>query len=410
MNTESYKEKFYGWRMVIGANLIDFVSVGFAFYAYAVFFGFLQEEFSASRFLISLTVSIMIMAMGIFSPIMGFILDRFPIRKLLAIGAILFGLGFILLCFVTSFYQFLLVYGTLIAFGITVFGNLSTAKLVSNWFKEKIGTALGYASIGISMSGVIIPPIAVFLISIIGWRNTYLSFGLFVLIFCSYLSYRFIIDKPADVSQHQDGKAEPKVQTNISDIREKTVAEILSVRSFWILVAIFGLQITANLGVYSHIPIYAQDLGFSPIQASWIYSVAAFHAALGKVIFGKLLDIIAARRTLWISIACQGLGIVVIIFSQNIYTLLFSVMIMGLGLGGTMPLMNSTFSIAFDNANFGKARGLSVPFMVPMQVISAPLSGWFYDVYGNYTLAFSINVVLCILAGFVVIFLKLPER
>jgi MFS family permease len=85
-------------------------------------------------------------------------------------------------------------------------------------------------------------------------------------------------------------------------------------------------------------------------------------------------------------------------------------MIMGLGLGGTMPLMNSTFSIAFDNANFGKARGLSVPFMVPMQVISAPLSGWFYDVYGNYTLAFSINVVLCILAGFVVIFLKLPER
>ena len=112
-----------------------------------------------------------------------------------------------------------MVYGTLIAFGITVFGNLSTAKLVSNWFKEKIGTALGYASIGISMSGVIIPPIAVFLISIIGWRNTYLSFGLFVLIFCSYLSYRFIIDKPADVSQHQDGKADPKVCNQL--LREK---------------------------------------------------------------------------------------------------------------------------------------------------------------------------------------------
>ena len=83
---------------------------------------------------------------------------------------------------------------------------------------------------------------------------------------------------------------------------------------------------------------------------------------------------------------------------------------MGLGLGGSIPLMNSTFSIAFDNVNFGKARGLAVPFMVPMQIVAAPLSGWLYDIYGNYTMAFSINVFLCIIAGFVVIFLNLPDR
>ena len=64
--------------------------------------------------------------------------------------------------------------------------------------------------------------------------------------------------------------------------------EILSKRVFWILTIIFTLQLSANLGVYTHIPIYSQDLGFSPIQASWIFSVAAFNAALGKIIFGNL--------------------------------------------------------------------------------------------------------------------------
>ena len=410
MNRESYKEKFFGWRMIIAANFIDFFSAGLAFYAYAVFFGFIQEEFSASRFLVSITISILICSAGVISPFMGLVLDRFPIRRILAIGAILFGSGLILLSTVKNFTQFLLIYGILVASGMTIFGNLSTAKLISNWFKEKIGTALGYASIGLSMSGVILPPIVVFLISIVGWRNTYLIFGVFVLIVCSILSLRFVIDKPSDVNQQPDGKSVKGIQDETQIVKEKTFSEILAVRSFWLLVIIFSLQITANLGVYSHIPIFSQDLGFSPIQASWIYSVAAFHAALGKIVFGKLLDYLGPRRALWISLLCHGIGIASLIFSQNLYSLLFAVMIMGLGLGGTMPLMNSTFAIAFDNVNFGKARGLAVPFMVPMQIVAAPLSGWLYDTYGNYTLAFSINVFLCIIAGFVVILLNLPDR
>ena len=83
-----------------------------------------------------------------------------------------------------------------------------------------------------------------------------------------------------------------------------------------------------------------------------------------------------------------------------------AIMIIILALLNDIPIM----AIAFDNVNFGKARGLAVPFMVPMQIVAAPLSGWLYDTYGNYTLAFSINVVLCIIAGFVVMLLNLPDR
>ena len=269
---------------------------------------------------------------------------------------------------------------------------------------------MGYASIGLSASGVIIPPIAVFLISVFGWRGAYLIFGSFVLIICSYLSYRFIIDKPSDVNQHPDGKETQEIESGEYEAKEKTFLEIFSVKSFWVLTIIFSLQISANLGVYTHIPIFSQDLGYSPIHASWIFSLAAFHAALGKIVFGRLLDFLGARKTIWISLLCHGLGIATLIFAQNLYMLLFSVMIMGLGLGGTMPLMNSTFSIAFGNVNFGKARGLMTPFMVPMQIVAAPLSGWLYDTYGNYSLAFSINVVLCIVAGIFVLFLNLPNR
>ena len=178
MSRVALKQKFIGWRMIIGANLVDFFSAGLAFYAYAVFFSFIQDEFSASRFLVSLTVSVTILAAGIYSPLLGYVLDKFPIKKVLTVGAIIFGAGFILLSFTQSFFQFLLVYGLVIALGMVIFGNLSTSKLIANWFNDKIGTALGYASIGLSFSGVIIPPVAVFLISTFSWRGAYLILSL----------------------------------------------------------------------------------------------------------------------------------------------------------------------------------------------------------------------------------------
>ena len=70
------KQKFIGWRMIIGANLVDF-SAGLAFYAYAVFFSFIPNEFSASRFLVSLTVSVTILAAGIYSPLLVMFLINF---------------------------------------------------------------------------------------------------------------------------------------------------------------------------------------------------------------------------------------------------------------------------------------------------------------------------------------------
>ena len=410
MSTDSIKQKFLGWRMIISANFIDFISGGLAFYAYAVFFSFIQDEFSASRFLVSLTVSVMILTAGLYSPLMGYILDRFSIRKVLTVGAVIYGLGLTLLSVVQSFYQFLFIYGALVSLGMVIFGNLSTSKLISNWFRDKIGAALGYAAIGLSFSGVIIPPIAVFLISNFTWRGAYLIFGIFVLVVCSYCAYKFIIDKPEDINQHPDGKIDIDTSEEVAKSETITFNEILSKRVFWILTIIFTLQLSANLGVYTHIPIYSQDLGFSPIQASWIFSVAAFNAALGKIIFGNLLDRLGAKKTILVSLFFHGLGIATLIFADNLLLLLFSVIVMGLGLGGTIPLMNSTFAIAFGSSNFGKARGLVGPFMVPMQITAAPLSGWLYDTFGNYTLAFSINVVLCIVAGIVVLFLNLPDR
>ena len=402
-------KNFYGWKIVWAGALINFFSIGLPFYAFSVFYIHLQEEFNAGRFLISSTLSILIIAGGVFAPICGHLVDRYSIKNILSLGSLLFGLGLIALGFCQNYYQFLIVYGTILSLGITLFGNLSTAKLISFWFNKKNGSAIGYAALGISLSGVFIPPIAVYLIGIFDWRITYMIFGIFVIVFFIPFCRFFIINKPSEVNQNIDG-IEP-LEENSSKIEGKIMNfwSIVKVPAFWILIIIFSLQFCANLGVYSHIFPYVSDLGFDIKKAGYAVSVGAFGAALGKVVFGKLIDIFSARITLWISIIIQGVGILLVSSSSAYSLLLLSVLIMSLGLGGSVPLMNILFSKTFSSINFGKALGLAVPFMVPIQVIGGPLSGWLFDTFGNYDLAFLLNAGVCLIAFLFVFMLNVPS-
>ena len=402
-------KKFYGWRIVGAAGLINFFSIGLPFYAFSVFYIHLQEEFNASRFLISSTLSILIIAGGIFAPICGHLVDRYSIKKMLSLGSLLFGVGLIALGFCQNYYQFLIVYGTILSLGITLFGNLSTAKLISFWFNKKNGTAIGYAALGISLSGVFIPPVAVYLISIFDWRITYMIFGTFILLFMTPFCRIFITNKPSDINQNVDGVELSASDTSKGEVEVMDFWDIIKVPAFWILIIIFSLQFCANLGVYSHIFPYVTDLGFDIKKAGYAVSVGAFGAAIGKVVFGKLIDIFSSRITLWISIIIQGIGILLVSYSSSYNLLLLSVLAMSLGLGGSVPLMNILFSKTFSPINFGKALGLAVPFMVPIQVIGGPLSGWLFDTFGNYDLAFSLNSGVCFIAFLFVFMLNVPS-
>ena len=402
-------KKFYGWRIVGAAGLINFFSIGLPFYAFSVFYIHLQEEFNASRFLISSTLSILIIAGGIFAPICGHLVDRYSIKKMLSLGSLLFGVGLIALGFCQNYYQFLIVYGTILSLGITLFGNLSTAKLISFWFNKKNGTAIGYAALGISLSGVFIPPVAVYLISIFDWRITYMIFGTFILLFMTPFCRIFITNKPSDINQNVDGVELSASDTSKGEVEVMDFWDIIKVPAFWILIIIFSLQFCANLGVYSHIFPYVTDLGFDIKKAGYAVSVGAFGAAIGKVVFGKLIDIFSARITLWISIIIQGVGILLVSYSSSYNLLLLSVLAMSLGLGGSVPLMNILFSKTFSPINFGKALGLAVPFMVPIQVIGGPLSGWLFDTFGNYDLAFSLNSGVCFIAFLFVFMRNVPS-
>ena len=111
-----FKKIFYGWWIVLACFLISFYVGGAIFFGFTAFFEPIREEFGWSYTQISLATSLRGLEMGIFAPLIGFLVDRFGARKLVFYGTIAVGLRLILLSLTQSLAMFYASF-LLIAFG-----------------------------------------------------------------------------------------------------------------------------------------------------------------------------------------------------------------------------------------------------------------------------------------------------
>ena len=71
-------------------------------YSFTAFFEPISEEFGWSYTKVSIAASIRGLELGLFAPVMGFLVDRFESRRLLFGGIFTIGFGFILLSLTNS--------------------------------------------------------------------------------------------------------------------------------------------------------------------------------------------------------------------------------------------------------------------------------------------------------------------
>ena len=137
-------------------------------------------------------------------------------------------------------------------------GNLSVSKLITQWFNKKAGRAIGIASVGVSFAGFIIPNVTEYLLFSMGfsWREVYLLFGCFILVFIIPLIWFFVIDNPQIINQLPDGVTKSEEADLSEEGLDWSIRDLLKDRNFWLLSLVFSLQFCSLMAVLSHIPFY----------------------------------------------------------------------------------------------------------------------------------------------------------
>ena len=170
------KKVFYGWWILLAGLISNMLSGGMYTYGFSAFFLPICNEFGWSRAVMSAPIGLSRLEGSLLGPVAGYLVDKFGPRKLMFIGVILVGTGFVFLSRMQSLPMFYLSFIFFKGLGSGLVG-VAIMVAVVNWFKKRRALGLGITQGGYNV-GAIAVPVVVWLIATRGWRNAALIIGL----------------------------------------------------------------------------------------------------------------------------------------------------------------------------------------------------------------------------------------
>jgi len=406
---------FYGYWIVATAFFGAFINSGIGFYAFSLFVKPLQDEFDWGRGQIMIALTIFFGIGGISAPFVGRLVERFGARPLMAIGAAITGLGFIILSttqFLWAFYAGYIVAGL----GMAGAGMVPGTTLVTNWFDKRRGTAVGIMSGGLGAGGLVFAPlIGAFLIPNFGWRTSYIVMAVATVLIIP-LALFIIKSRPADMGLFPDGIQDPQPETSPESSLPASdgpgLRSALSTSSFWLMAVSFLAHSFSEVGILQTQVPYLKDVGFPIAKVSAAFGVVGFFSFLGKIFFGWICDRIKAKHACAIGLIVEMMGITILFLTRPASPeamLWIYAVIMGLGVGSWLPTMSMLVSTTYGLAAYASIYGM-ISFSMSVGAASGPLaSGFIFDLTGNYNWAFIIFMTLYLVAILTVLAVRRPR-
>ena len=407
---------FYGYWIIGAAFLCVFILSGSGFVAFSLFVRPLQADLGWGRGGIMIAFTILMLVQSVLGPFVGRVVDRYGVKRVIGIGALVTGLGFVLVSLTNNLWHFYLSY-TVIGVGMAAIGTVPASAVVSNWFKQKRGLAIGIMSSGMGVGALVFAPlVGGYLIPNFGWRAAYLALAVLSWVILIPLALWVVKTKPADMGLYPDGIEAPET-ANVTAVSPSatdglTLKTALTTSTFWLIAAVFLSSCFSHGGVIqSQVP-HLEDLGFPVVTAATALGMVGLGSAVGKFGFGWLCDRIPAKYACAIGLMLQMVSIIIFIrvgpASSTSMIWLYAI-IMGLGVGSWLPTSSMLTSTNFGLANYGAIYGVVNLFIYAGVAIGPLMAGFMYDAMNTYHWAFIIFLALYLVAIPAILVLRRPK-
>jgi MFS family permease len=380
---------FYGYIMIIAAFFI-MLAYSATRSTFGIFFDPMVEEFHWSAALLSGVFSLSIVMDGISGIWWGRATDKWGPKKILLACGILAGAGYILLALVNSIWQMYLIYGVMIGIGMGgIFVPVSTT--LPRWFVARRNTANGLGLVGMGIGTLIISPIAYWLVTTYRWPTSYVIIGIAFLIIVVSAAL-FTKSDPAEVGQQPYTGGIEKQQNLKTAVREYTLAEAMKTRQMWITFMMFFCFGYSSISMMVHLVPHIIHVDISAATAASVMAAVGAINVFGRLGFGFIGDKLGSLKSYLLGFVIIVVSLVWLIFMRQIWMFYAYAVLWGLSAGGMgsvqTPIIAELFGIKSLGAIFGVC-GLGV--MVGGS-IGPVVTGYLFDVMGNYQIAFAVCV------------------
>ena len=360
----------------------------------------IAAEFDWPRTVPSLAYALFFAGTGLGGIAMGYWFDRSGAGPVTLFGLTMIGAGAVLASSIDSRWQLYFIYGVMIGLlgYASIYGPLTINAM--RWFEHRRGFAVGLVTAGEGIGGTIWPLVFRHFSETVGWRDTYLGFGVFVLVTALPLSLMLWRKRPArgagsrgegrrfaNTHSGADGGTHAGATTDAGrTIRLSTFA----IQAAFCL-AIVGCCVSMAMPV-AHLVSHASDLGHATARAAEMLAVALFTSTVTRLVGGAL--VVDRFGGLFALLAFSGLQAAALLFYAGVDGMLalYAVSVLfGLGYGGVNVCYPVLVREHLPPAESGRRLGVILLFGTFGMALGGWLAGYLFDSTGSYAPAFLVG-------------------
>ena len=388
--------RYAGWAVVAAA----FVGVMVSFapivpYTFSLFLNPLHAAFGWKREAIGGTFALAAITVALVSPGIGFLLDRFPPRRIILPSILIFALALASLSRlgpdIRQFYFTFFILG-LVANGTAQFAY---ARTVLSWFHKRRGLALALVLTGSGVGSILIPPLVQWTITNHGWRDAYMLLGGIALLGLP-LTALLVRNRPDNVVIHGDDLSAGGV----------SVGAALRSGTFWIMAFIIMLSAFSENGLVTNLAAILTEHKITVATAALALSVRGGAGIIGRLGVGFLIDRFSPQRIQTFVLLLSAVGALILAFAGTSPVALVGAAILGVGLGSEADVAPYLLAHYFGRRHFSVLYGLTWTAYAVGGATGPMAIGHWYDRAGFYEPRFIVYLA-CVAFGAVVLSLFL---
>jgi MFS family permease len=395
------KPLYYGW-IVLGAVVFVMLAASGIRAVFGVFIKPIEAEFGWTRAQLSGAAALSLFVLGAVGPMVGWLADVWGPRRVMLLSTIVLGVGAVLASFVGHLWQMYGTAGVLMAAGAGGLGIATTSTIAARWFVARRGLIVGILGGAMSAGQMLVIPFSMLLISLYGWRASYLWLGVGILVLTLPMILAFVRDDPAEkgLRPYGAGTAAGAAFGGVKDERRVPVSEAMGVPAFWLLaVTFFVCGYTSNGLVLTHLVPHAAEHGFSQMHAAQALGLMGAMNIVGTIASGWICDRFGRKGPLAFYYGVRGLSLIFLLYVWNVPSLHLFAAIFGLNYISTVPPTTTLTANIFGRLSVGALSGWIFFSHQVGSALGAWVGGAIFDATGSYSWAFVSAAALAFIAS-----------
>ncbi|WP_405798024.1 MFS transporter [Streptomyces sp. NBC_01506] len=375
----------------------------------------LHTEFDWSRGEIGFAVSVNLALYGLTAPFAAALMDRFGIRRVVAVALTVIAAGSALTVVMTAAWQMVLYWGVLVGLGTGSMALAFAATVTDRWFVARRGLVTGILTAAGASGQLVFLPLLSWLVQNHGWRPASITVALSALVVVPFV-WLLLRDHPADVGLAAYGSEEfkPKPPPVTGAARRAVTVLFKAARTgpFWLLAGTFAICGASTNGlVKTHFVPAAHDHGMQITTAASLLAVIGVFDIIGTIASGWFTDRFDPRRLLAVYYALRGVSL---LFLPMLLTqggsdvrppMLFFIVFYGLDWVATVPP-----TIALCREYYGTDSAIVFGWVLASHQIGAGIvafaGGMARDMTGSYNVVWYASGALCAAAALMALLIR----